>query len=32
VRTRDGEPVFGVRYAVERHVRLRLGDRVEAIG
>lgn len=31
MRMRDGEPVFGVRYAVERPGRLQVGDRVEAV-
>lgn len=32
LRLRDGEPVFGVRYAVERPGRLRVGERVEPLG
>ncbi len=28
LRTRDGEAVFGVRYAVEQPGRIRVGDRV----
>ena len=31
LRTRDGEAVFGVRYAVERTGRVRVGDRVETL-
>lgn len=31
LRLRDGEPVFGVRYAVARPGRVRLGDPVEAL-
>ena len=31
LRLRDGEPVFGVRYSVERPGRLRVGDRVEVL-
>ncbi|HZN87261.1 MAG TPA: MOSC domain-containing protein [Burkholderiales bacterium] len=31
LRTRDGEAVFGVRYAVERPGRVRVGDRVEPL-
>jgi MOSC domain-containing protein len=31
LRTRDGEAVFGVRYAVQRPGRVRVGDRVEPL-
>ncbi len=31
LRLRDGEAVFGVRYAVERPGRVRVGDRVEPL-
>jgi len=32
MRMRDGEPVFGLRYAVQQPGRVRVGDRVEALG
>jgi uncharacterized protein YcbX len=31
-RMRDGEPVFGVRYSVQRPGRIRVGDRIEPLG